>query len=98
MVLWIPEIDDLTRFCATNDNSDDTAWKNILIWSDETKSGNLAGSSEIKSKKLLNKFGKSKTKAWSWMYKRGTSHNKIAAPVTTNIPKVRINAILVLIS
>ena len=90
MVLWMPEIEDLTIFCAMTLISSDTAWKKTAICSDDTNSGNFAGKSDIKSKKLLNKLGTSKTKAWSWIYKRGTSHTIKAAPVIIKIEKVII--------
>ena len=70
------------------ESSVDTDWKNIEIWSEDTKSGNFFCNSEIKSRKSLNSPGTSMTKAWSWVYKIGMSQIKIAAPVTINIEKV----------
>ena len=86
----MPAIDDLTKFCVIDVSSVETAWKKTVIWSVETRSGNLVGNSDTKFKKLLNKPGISKTKAWSWIYKIGTSHIKIAPPVTINMEKVII--------
>ena len=88
MALWMLDIDVLTIFWAIADISSETAWKKIVIWSDETKSGNFDGSSEMKSRKLLIKFGTSKTKACNWVYKSGTSQITRVAPVTIKIEKV----------
>ena len=92
IVLWIPDIEDLIIFCATSVISSETAWKKIAIWSDETNSGNFAGRSAIKSKKLLKRLGTSKIKACSWIYNNGTSQITKAAPVTIKIVKVVIKA------
>ena len=93
IVLCMPDIEDLIIFCAISVISSETAWKKIAIWSDETNSGNLAGRSDIKSKKLLKRLGTSKIKACSWIYNSGTNQITNAAPVTINIVNVAIKAI-----
>ena len=88
IVLCMPAIDDLTKFWVMDVNSVETAWKKTEIWSEETSSGNFVGNSDTKLRKLLNRPGMSKIKAWSWIYRIGTSQIKIAAPVIINIEKV----------
>ena len=92
IVLWIPEIDDLTIFWVIDDSSDDTAWKNTEIWSESTKSGNAAGIVDTKFKNSLNNLGISRTKDCSWTYSNGISHTNIAAPIIIKIENARIVA------
>ena len=91
IVLWIPEIDDLTMFCVMDESSEDTAWKNTEIWSEFTKSGKAAGIVETKFKNSLNILGMSKTNDCNWTYNNGINHVNIAAPTIMNIE----NAIIV---
>ena len=92
-MLWIPDIEDLTKFCVTDESSDDTAWKNTDIWSELTRSGKAAGIVETKFIKSLNNLGISNTNDWSWTYKSGISQVNIAAPITIKIEKARTLAI-----
>ena len=62
MALCMPAIDDFTIFWVIDDNSDETAWKNIEIWSESTNSGKVAGMVDTKFKNSLNNLGISKTK------------------------------------
>ena len=87
----MPEIEDLTIFWVMELNSDDTAWKKTLIWSEFTNSGNAVGIVDTKPKNSLNNLGISKTNDWSWTYIRGINHVNIAAPTIINIE----NAIIV---
>ena len=66
IVLWIPAIEDLTRFCVIEDNSDETAWKKTDIWSESTSSGNAAGTVDTKFKKSLKSLGISRTNDCNW--------------------------------
>ena len=91
IVLWIPEIEDLTIFCVIDESSDDTAWKNTEIWSELTKSGNAAGIVETKFKNSLNNLGISSTKDCNWTYSKGMSQVNMAAPTIINTE----NAIIV---
>ena len=51
IVLWIPDIEDFTIFWVIELNSEETAWKNTLIWSEFTNSGKAVGIVETKFKK-----------------------------------------------
>ena len=96
IVLWIPDIDDLTRFWVIDDSSDDTAWKNIEICSEEIRSGYEVGRAATKVKNSLNKLGISKTNACSWIYRRGTNQIKSVREAIINIKNVTIKDIFLL--
>ena len=90
IVLWIPEIEDLTMFCVIEESSEDTAWKNTEIWSELTKSGNAAGIVETKFKNSLNNLGISRTKDCNWTYSNGINQVNIAAPIIINTENAMI--------
>ena len=92
-MLWIPDIEDSTRFWVTEDSSDDTDWKNTDIWSADTSSGKVADIFDTKFKNSLKSLGKSKTKDWSWTYISGINQTNIAAPKIINKAKDKIKAI-----
>ena len=66
-------------------NSEETAWKNTLIWSEFTNSGKAVGIVETKFKKSLNNLGISRTNDCIWTYSKGINHVNIAAPIIINI-------------
>ena len=85
IVLWIPDIEDFTIFWVIELNSEETAWKNTLIWSEFTNSGKAVGIVETKFKKSLNNLGISRTNDCIWTYSKGINHVNIAAPIIINI-------------
>lgn len=89
-MLCIPAIEDVTKFCVIDDNSDETDWKKIDIWSEFTRSGKETDIAVINLRNSSNKRGKSKTNDCSWTYINGINHVNIAAPTIINIEKARI--------